>query len=59
MSTKGLIRSYEPTKFMSVIYTGGEVLVSNNGKFFACASGDNINLIDFETGQILNHLEGV
>src|SRR4051812_49083302 len=61
-----VIRSYELNKFMSVIYTGGDVEIPKNEKyiltlkirFLVCCSDQNANMIDFETGQLLTTLDG-
>ena len=54
-----LIRNYEVNRLSSVIYTGGKVIVSNNGKFIVCCSENLVNIIDFETGKVLTEIEGV
>lgn len=59
MSKGSTIRNYESNRFISVIYTGGDVCISKNETFLACPSGDNVNMIDYDSGEQISQLEGV
>jgi hypothetical protein len=57
--SNNLIVNYEVKKFMSVIYTGGNISISSKENFFVSCAENKANIIDFKNGEILTEIEGV
>lgn len=51
--------TFEPSRVISPIYTGGSVALSRDGKILATCLGDEALLTDLETGAHLTRIEGV
>ena len=51
--------TFEPSRVISPIYTGGSVTLSENGKILATCLGDEALLTDLNTGAQLARMEGV
>lgn len=51
--------TFEPSRVISPIYSGGSVSLSEDGKILATCLGDEALLTDLDTGAHLARLEGV
>lgn len=51
--------TFEPSRVISPIYTGGSVALSEDGKILATCLGDEALLTDLDTGAHLARIEGV
>ena len=51
--------TFEPTRVIQPIYTGGSVALSEDGKILATSLGDEALLTNLETGEHLARIEGV
>lgn len=51
--------TFEPSRVISPIYSGGTVALSEDGKVLATCLGDEALLTDLDTGARLARLEGV
>jgi U3 small nucleolar RNA-associated protein 13 len=51
--------TFEPSRVIQPIYTGGGVCLSENGKILATCLGDEALLSNLDTGEHLARIEGV
>jgi U3 small nucleolar RNA-associated protein 13 len=51
--------TFEPSRVIQPIYTGGTVALSEDGKVLATSLGDETLLTDLDTGAHLARIEGV
>jgi U3 small nucleolar RNA-associated protein 13 len=51
--------TFEPSKVIQPIYTGGSVSLSEDGKVLATSVGDEALLTQLDTGENLGRIEGV
>ena len=51
--------TFEPSRVIQPIYTGGSVALSEDGKVLATCVGEDALLPDLETGALLARIEGV
>lgn len=51
--------TFEPSRVIQPIYTGGSVSLSKNGRILATCLGEDALLTDLETGAHLGRIEGV
>lgn len=51
--------TFDPTRVIQPIYTGGTVETSGNGKILATCLGEEALLTDLNTGAHLARIEGV
>ena len=51
--------TFEPSRVIQPIYTGGSVAASNNGKILASCLGEEALLTNLNTGAHLARIEGV
>ena len=51
--------TFEPSRVIQPIYTGGSVALSEDGKVLATSLGDEALLTDLDTGAHLARIEGV
>lgn len=51
--------TFEPSRVVQPIYTGGAVSLSQNGRILASALGEEALLTDLNTGAHLARIEGV
>jgi len=51
--------TFEPSRVIQPIYTGGAVATSDNGKVLATCLGEEVLLTDLTTGAHLARIEGV
>jgi hypothetical protein len=58
-NSQHLIQSFEVTPFLSLLYTGGKVCLSNNEKFFVSCAEKTANIVDFQSGEVLGELTTV
>ena len=58
-NTQHLIQNFDVTRFLSLLYTGGKVCVSNNEKFFVSCADKIANIVDYESGEVLAELVAV
>jgi hypothetical protein len=58
-NSQHLIQSFEVTPFLSLLYTGGKVCLSNNEKFFVSCAEKTANIVDFQSGEVLGELSAV
>lgn len=51
--------TFEPSRVISPIYTGGSVALSDDGRILATCLGEEALLTDLDTGSHLARIEGV
>ena len=51
--------TFEPSRVIQPIYTGGSVALSEDGKILATCVGDEALLTNLDTGEHLARIEGV
>lgn len=51
--------TFEPSKIIQPIYTGGSVALSQDGRVLAACVGEDVLLSDLSTGAHLARIEGV
>ena len=51
--------TFEPSRVIQPIYTGGSVALSEDGKLLATCLGEEALLTDLDTGAHLSRIEGV
>lgn len=51
--------TFEPSRVISPIYTGGSVALNEDGRILATCLGDEALLTDLDTGAHLARIEGV
>ena len=51
--------TFEPTKSIQPIYTGGSIAVDRSGRILASCVGEDVLLTDLNTGERLARIEGV
>ena len=51
--------TFEPSRIIQPIYTGGAVSIAQNGRIFAGAVGEEVLVTDLQTGTVLARIEGV
>lgn len=60
MAYKAELRTtFEPSRVIQPIYTGGAVSLSQNGRILASTLGEDALLTDLSTGTHLARIEGV
>lgn len=51
--------TFEPSRVIQPIYTGGSVAISQNGRTLASCLGEDVQLTDLSNGSPLGRIEGV
>lgn len=51
--------TFEPSRVIQPIYTGGSVALSEDGQVLASCLGEEVLLTDLNTGEHLARIEGV
>lgn len=60
MAQRATIKTtYDATKIIQPIYTGGSVALSQDGRILATCLGEDALLTDLATGEELSRIEGV
>ena len=60
MAYKADIRTtFEPTRTIEPLYTGGSVALSQDGRILASCLGEDVLISDLSTGEHLARIEGV
>lgn len=54
-----LTTTFEPTRVIQPLYTGGSVALSDDGKILASCLGEDALISDLGTGEHLARIEGV
>lgn len=54
-----IITTYDPERTIQPIYTGGHVLLDQQGRILATCLGEEALLTDLGTGELLARIEGV
>lgn len=51
--------SFQVTGKIEPLYTGGKIVASSKGDFFVCACTDEVLVVEYATGKVLQRFEGV
>ena len=58
-SRAGVVTTFEPSKTIQPIYTGGDVAIDQEGQILVTCLGEDALLTDLSTGELLARVEGV
>ncbi|KAL3678389.1 hypothetical protein R1sor_021345 [Riccia sorocarpa] len=51
-------KNFKPSAALELFYTGGPVVLTRDGSFAACACGDDVKIVDVESGKVVSTLKG-